>query len=102
MQIPILIEPVTGGRFRARSGEPFVLSVDGDTAQEALGSLEKQLNERLRAGAQVAIMKLPNGVMTPGPQLALTADDAYKTDWVFKEMQDAIAENRRLEESAEP
>jgi hypothetical protein len=27
------------------------------------------------------------------------ADDAYKADWVYRELEEAVAENRRLEES---
>jgi hypothetical protein len=35
MQVPILIEPIEGGRFRARAGEPFGLTSDRETAKEA-------------------------------------------------------------------
>jgi hypothetical protein len=100
MQIPILIEPIEGGRFRARAGEPFVLSADGDTAQEAAKCLEQQLGDRLRAGAQIAFVNIPNGVPASESPPPLPADDLYKTDWVFREMQEAIAENRRIEDSA--
>jgi hypothetical protein len=29
-------------------------------------------------------------------------DDAYKTDWVYRELPEEMAENRRLEESVGP
>lgn len=102
MQIPILIEPTQGGRFRARAGEPFVLTADGNTSQEALHCLELLLKERLRAGAQLAIMNVPNGATASQTQSGLLADDAYKSDWVFQELQDELSENRKLEESANP
>jgi hypothetical protein len=99
MQIPILIEPIEGGRFRARAGEPFVLSADADTALEAARFLEQQLGDRMRAGAQIAFVHIPNGTPAFGSPPPLPADDLYKTDWVFRELQEAIAENRRIEES---
>jgi|ERR1035438_1540768 hypothetical protein len=100
MQIPILIEPIEGGRFRARAGEPFALSADGDTAQAAAKNLEQQLGDRLRTGAQLAFLNIPNCSPVADSPPPLPADDLYKTDWVFREMQEAIAENRRLEDSA--
>lgn len=102
MQIPVLIEPIDGGRFRARAGEPFASSAEGASAQEAAQMLEHQLLERFRAGAQVSVVNIPNGRSAADTHPPLPADDLYKTDWVFQELQEAIAENRRLEESAEP
>ena len=32
----------------------------------------------------------------------LPADDLYLTDWAFRELQEAIAENRQSEETADP
>ena len=95
MQIPILIEPIEGGRFRARAGEPFATSAEGASAQDAARCLEQQLEERVRAGAQVSVVNVPNGAVASG--LSFPADELYKTDWVFRELQEAIAENRRLE-----
>ena len=48
MQIPILIEPIEGGRFRAR--EPFGLAAEGDTADAAARVLEVYIRQRLDAG----------------------------------------------------
>lgn len=99
MQIPILIEAIAGG-YRARAGEPFVLSADGVTAQEAARSLEQKLGDRMRSGAQVVFVNIGNGTPVAGAPPPLPADDLYKTDWVFRELQEAIAENRRIEDSA--
>ena len=99
MKFPILIEPIDGGRFRARAGEPFVLTAEADSAQGAALALEQRLNDRLAAGAQIAMVNLANGTPAESPP-PLPADDLYQTDWVYRELQEEIEENRRSEESA--
>lgn len=94
MQIPILIEPIEGARFRARSGEPFGVSAEGDSREEAARNLEELLKDLLRNGTELREVNVPSALPFP-------ADDLYETDWVFREMQEAIAENRRLEDEAE-
>jgi hypothetical protein len=100
MQITILIEPIKGGRFRARSGEPLPLSAEADSREEAVRHLEQLLVDRLHNGAELRAVNVPSGEPTP-PPLPFPADNLYETDWVFREMQEAIAENRRLEDEAE-
>ncbi len=101
MQVPILIEPIAGGRFRARMGEPFQITAEADDAESALRDLVQLEETRLRSGARLAALTMANGsvqAVTP----AFPADDAYKTDWVYQELADAMAENRRQEESVGP
>jgi hypothetical protein len=62
MQLPILIEPSEGGRFRARSGEPQPLAAEAATRDEAIGQLEKPMVDRLRNGTQVQSRPLDNEV----------------------------------------
>ncbi|HKI31464.1 MAG TPA: hypothetical protein VKA46_06325 [Gemmataceae bacterium] len=99
MQITILIEPIEGGRFRARAGEPFALSAEGDSPDEATRHLEALLRNRLATGSRLAVIDLGNGVQTPQPPLYLPP--LPEDDWFVKEMREAIAENRRLEDEAE-
>jgi hypothetical protein len=53
MEIPILIERVEGNGYRARSGEPLVLSAEGATQAEVLRKLQEQIEARMAAGAQL-------------------------------------------------
>ena len=53
MKIAVLIEPMNGNGFRATGGEPFHLSADGATRDEALTKLKEQVQARLNAGAEV-------------------------------------------------
>ena len=101
MQLPILIEPTPDGRFRASLGDPFHATAQADDAQRAVQELVRLLEKRLQSGARIAALTVANGAVQ-GSASPLPADDAYKTDWVYRELEEAIAENRRLEEPAGP
>jgi hypothetical protein len=45
----------------------------------------------------VPVEPVPGAAFPPKP---LPADNLYLTDWVYRELQEAIAENRRQEETA--
>lgn len=100
MHVLILIEPIEGGRFRARAGEPFGLSVEGETAEDAAHQLENILRDRLHNGSRLALLNLGNGSPSPNPVppiLEPLPDD----DWFFQTMREAIAENRQREDEAD-
>jgi hypothetical protein len=59
MQIPVLIEPVKGNGFVARTGEPFGWSAEGATEEEALQRLREVAAERALHGASVATVEVP-------------------------------------------
>lgn len=64
MQIPMLIEPMPGGGFRARVGEPLNLSADGPTEAEASSRLVSLVNRELERGAKIATLTITNGKAT--------------------------------------
>jgi predicted RNase H-like HicB family nuclease len=100
MHVLILIEPIEEGRFRARAGEPFGVSAEGETAEEATHQLESILRGRLHTGSRLALLELGNGPppLTPAPlHLEPLPDD----DWFFQTMREAIAENRQREDKAD-
>jgi hypothetical protein len=99
MQLPILIEPTPDGRFRATLGDPFHATAEADDASRAVQELVRLLEKQLQSGARIVVLTIANGVVQ-GPVLPFPADDSYKTDWVYRELEEAIAENRRHEESA--
>jgi hypothetical protein len=100
MQLPILIEPTPEGRFRARLGDPFHATTEADDAEGAVRELVQLVAKRLQSGAKIAVLTLTNGGVQ-GSAIPFPAE-AYQTDWVYRELEEAIAENRRLEESAGP
>jgi hypothetical protein len=99
MQVLILIEPIEGGRFRAKAGEPFGLSAEGENADEAAQRLKKILQDRLRMGSRLALLDLGNGLPATLPPLPL--EPLPGEDWFFQNMREAIEENRRRENEAE-
>jgi hypothetical protein len=56
MHVLILIEPIEEGCFRARAGEPFDLSAEGKTAEEATLQLESILRDRLHLGEHLTVV----------------------------------------------
>ena len=87
MQIPILIEPTTGG-FRARSGEPFAASAEGPTAEDATQRLRTLLRDRFQDGSRL-------------PLLDLATEPLPDDDWFFKTLREEIEANRRREDEAD-
>jgi predicted RNase H-like HicB family nuclease len=89
MQIPVLIERVEGNGYRARGGEPFAVTVEGATREEALLRLQEVIRSRL-ADAECVPVEVPT---TDNPWLRL--EGVYKDDPLFDEWQAAIVEYRR-------
>ena len=99
MHVLILIDPIEGGRFRARAGEPFDVSAEGKTAEEAAQHLKTILCDRLHGGSHLALLDLGNGLPpTPAP---LHLEPLPDEDWFFHTMREAIAENRQRENEAD-
>jgi len=99
MPIPILIEPVAGFGFRSRGGEPFGLSAEGATSAEVLAKLREQLVVRLREGAELLSLDVPERLEG---NAWVECAGMFKDDPYFEEWQQAIAENRRkIEEDTE-
>lgn len=90
MQIPILIEPVENNGYRARGAEPFALSAEGATQEEALAKLHEQLRVRMKAGSKIVALEIP----TEAHPLAEFAG-MFKGDPDFEDVIEIMAENRR-------
>ena len=100
MHVLILIDPMEGGGFRARAGEPFGLSAEGKTAEDATQQLETILCNRLHSGSRLVLLDLGKVSASPGPapQHLEALPDA---DWFFETMGEVIAENRQREDEAD-
>src|SRR5436309_478721 len=92
VEIPVLIEPVAGNGYRAKSGEPLPLSAEGATRDEALRKLRELLQQRLHGGAEVAAVEVP-GPAAPNPWVEFAG--MFKDDPYFDEVVEIMAENRR-------
>jgi hypothetical protein len=90
MQIPILIEAIEGNGYRARGPEPFALTAEGHTREEALAKLTDQMQARMKAGATIVPLDVPAG-QHPLAQFA----GMFKDDEDFREVVEIMAENQR-------
>jgi hypothetical protein len=102
MDIPILVEPIEGGRFRARAGEPFGLQAEGATKAEAVEALKHVIDARLQNGAEIGLLTVTPPQRAPAKDLPFRKDELYKTDWTYRELQEAMAEARDAEELPGP
>jgi predicted RNase H-like HicB family nuclease len=60
MEIPVLLEPLPGGGFEARSADPFGLTAQGDTPDAALRHLRDQIEARKASGAILTSIQIPD------------------------------------------
>ena len=59
MEIPVLVEPLPDGGFRARSADPLGLTAQGDTADAALRHLRDLIETRTASGAILTSIEVP-------------------------------------------
>ena len=89
MQIPVLIEPVSGNGYRARGAEPFALSAEGATREEALAKLRDQLEARMKAGEIVTL------AVAPEPHPLARFVGMFKGDPSIGDWKQSMADYRR-------
>jgi hypothetical protein len=99
MRVLILIEPSESGGFRATAGEPFRVSAEAGSAEDAARQLETLLRNRLHKGTRLAFLDLENG-STEQLESPLRLDPLPDDDWFFGTMRGAIDENRQRENEA--
>jgi hypothetical protein len=90
MQIAVLVEPMPGIGFRARGAEPFSISAEGATREEAVARLKDQVLARLRSGGAVLTLEL-----SPEPHPLAKYAGALPADDLTAEWEAAMAEYRR-------
>jgi hypothetical protein len=94
MHIPVLIEPVAGYGYRARSLIPDAVTAEGRTDAEALKNLRERIQSQLAAGARIAYLDL---AVEEHP-LARSAGILQRDDPLVQEWKDIMAENRRKDD----
>lgn len=90
MQIPILIEPISGNGYRATGGSPLAVVVEAPTRAEALAKLEEQLQARLRNGAEIVPLET-----APQPHPLAQFVGMFKDDPLIKDWKKSMAAYRR-------
>ena len=91
MQIPVLIEPVAGNRYRARCVSSVPLSVEGASAYESLRLWREKYQSVLPADAEIVICEPSAPSVHPWAEYV----GDLKDHPLFDEWQAAIDEYRR-------
>jgi hypothetical protein len=83
LEIPIIIEPVTGNGFRATGagGLSVGLIAEGATVGEALNRLAEQVRTRLDAGAKLAELNVDAGTISCRQDAGYLRDDPLYEPW---------------------
>src|SRR5262245_501999 len=89
MEIPVLLQSVTGNGYRASVSEPFGLSAEGSTREAALQSLQQLLNDRANQGDEIVTLRLPI------PHRVLPAAPVWPDDEITRAWLAGIAEHRQ-------
>jgi hypothetical protein len=58
MNIPVVIEPVSGNGYRARGGEPFALTAEGATPEDALAHFRSLVSAKLQGDVRLAAVEI--------------------------------------------
>jgi hypothetical protein len=81
VQISVFLDRVNGNGYRARGGEPFAVSAEGSTREEALARLREEIQTLFKNGTEVVALEIGHD---PHPWLDLAGmhkDDPWIDDW---------------------
>ena len=92
MQIPVVVERVNGNGFRARSYEPFNVTGEGATMQEALRNLRKQIESWIPVGGRLVPLNIRSDDDNPWEAIRGTWD---KNDPALQRWKELVEEYRR-------
>jgi hypothetical protein len=92
MEIPVLIERVEGDGYRARGVEPFGVTGEGATQEEAIRKFREQVEIRIAAGARVVRVSIQQREDHPWDSFFGTWDE---NDPAIKRWEELVEEYRR-------
>jgi predicted RNase H-like HicB family nuclease len=96
MRISVVIEPVPGHGFRAKGAEPFGMTAEGATRDDALQELRKLIKGKLSAGVEIVTLDVPVAKHPWLPFAGMFRDDPLVEEW-----KETMAELRRQADQAE-
>jgi predicted RNase H-like HicB family nuclease len=95
MQVPILIELLPDGGFRATAGFPFCLTAEGKTRDEVLQKIRGLIEGQMTVGREILQLEIP---ISENPWLRNIGTFDSKEPLV-QEWLEIMAENRRKDDS---
>jgi hypothetical protein len=96
MRLSVLIEPVPGHGYRAKGGEPFAVTAEGATRDDALQKLRAIIEGKIAAGAEIVTLDVPFPEHPWLPFAGMFRDDPLVEEW-----KETMAELRRQADEAD-
>jgi predicted RNase H-like HicB family nuclease len=81
MEIPVLLEPLPDGGFRARSGDPLELTAHGDSQDSALRNLRDLIDTRIASGTVLTTIEVLDLRKGRHPGAAIYRDEPLFELW---------------------
>ncbi|MCI0641324.1 MAG: hypothetical protein L0Y72_21030 [Gemmataceae bacterium] len=81
MRIAVFVEPMPGNGFRASGTEPFAVSAEGATRQEAIARLKDEVQARIRGGGEIVTLEIGPEPHPLAKYAGMFPDDALTKDW---------------------
>jgi len=81
MEIPVLLEPLPGGGFQARSGDPLNLIAQGDSPDLALRKLRQLIDIRIASGSVLVPLAVPGPPPSPHAGAGIYRDEPLFDAW---------------------
>lgn len=81
MEIPVLIEPLPDGGFRARSGDPLELTALGDSPDSALINLRSLVEALIASGCQLSSIEVRDTKVGRHPGAGIYRDEPLFDRW---------------------
>jgi hypothetical protein len=81
MEIPVLLEPLPAGGFRARSGDPLDLTADGDSPATALRNLRNLIETRIATGTVLTTIEVSIARTGRHPGAGIYRDEPLFDPW---------------------
>lgn len=89
MELLVLVEPTkSGAGFSARLGDPFHISAEAATAEEAFSLVQEEVLRRIQDGLQ--LRTIPLGPITKSPAPGWLPEDEITQEW-----RDAVEAHRK-------
>lgn len=100
MQFPVVIEPISGNRFRAKCSTPIPMIVEGDSAEESLRLWREKYAAVLPADAEVVSVESFAGNLPPWAKFIGDLKDDPLVD-VWRECVEEYRQQRDVEAGIE-
>ena len=91
MQIPVVVETLGEGQFRAEAPPPFSVAAEGASSDEAVRNLRARIEQEFSNGRKIVMLDVPIDSENPWMKYA----GHLKDETFLSDFQSALAEYRK-------